>query len=152
MRNDLNWFIEEGILCLHDGCKTYGMWLYIFQWCQSSIVVIGNGWFCLVNIYIFKKNSFLLKETWHIISPSKIVIFHWVILQDTKYSVVYSSNRSMVGTKIGCVLLRNINFSDILHVIFLVASTRLLRPRFLYDLLIHRGRVTHSSISKQAIS
>ena len=88
MRNGLNWFIEGGLFCLHDRHKTDGIRNYIFRWGRTSIVAIGPGWLCLVKICIYKKNFFGLK--WHGTksSPSKIIIFHPVILQDMAFRMI----------------------------------------------------------------
>ena len=40
MRNDLICFIEESLLCIYNGRKTDGVWNYLFQRGQSSIVAV----------------------------------------------------------------------------------------------------------------
>ena len=89
MRNDLNWFIEEDLFCLHDGRKTDGIWNYIFQRGRSSIVAIGPVWLCLVKIYIYKKNNFFhLKCHCAKSARPKIVLFQWVILRDIAFRMI----------------------------------------------------------------
>ena len=109
IRNDLICFIEEGLFCLYNGSKTDKIWNYIFQWGQSSMVAIGPVRLCLVKIYIYEKRTFWLKMIWHKIGPSKnchispsYTTGH-VVLNDAKYSVVYSSHLSMMGTRSWCV-------------------------------------------------
>ena len=109
IRNDLICFIEEGLFCLYNGSKTDKIWNYIFQWGQSSMVAIGPVRLCLVKIYIYEKTTFWLKMIWHKIGPSKnchispsYTTGHGV-LNDAKYSVVYSSHLSMMGTRSWCV-------------------------------------------------
>ena len=109
IRNDLICFIEEGLLCLYNGPKTDKIWNYILQRGQSSMVAIGPGRLCLVKIYIYEKTTFWLKMIWHKIGPSKnchilpsYSIGHGVS-NDAKYSVVYSSHLSMMGTRSWCV-------------------------------------------------
>ena len=111
IRNDLICFIEEGLFCLYNGRKTDKIWNYIFQRGQSSMVAIGPGRLCLVKIYIYEKTTFWLKMIWHKIGPSKnchispsYTIGHGVS-NDAKYSVVYSSHLSMMGTRSWCVTL-----------------------------------------------
>ena len=108
IRNDLICFIEEGLFCPCYGRKTNRIWNYIFQRGQSSMVAIGPGRLCLVKIYVYKRTNFLPKMIKHKIGPSKIchisssyTIGHGVS-NDTKYSVVYSSHLSMVGTRNWC--------------------------------------------------
>ena len=109
IRNDLICFIEESLFCLYNGRKTERIWNYIFQRGQSSMVAIGPGRLCLVKIYIYEKTTFWLKMIWHKIGPSKYchispnyTIGHGVS-NDAKYSVVYSSHLSMMGTRNWCV-------------------------------------------------
>ena len=109
IRNDLICFIEEGLFCLYNGRKTDKIWNYIFQRGQSSMVAIGPGRLCLVKIYIYEKTAFWLKMIWHKIGPSKnchispsYTLGHGVS-NDAKYSVVYSSHLSMMGTRSWCV-------------------------------------------------
>ena len=91
MRNDLNRFTEECLVCLHDGRKTDGIRNYIFQRSRSSIVAISPGWLCLVKyIYLFKKKTqhfFLLRMTWLKVGPSKSyhIILQDSVSNDTKY-------------------------------------------------------------------
>ena len=110
MRNDLNWFIEDGLFCLHDRHKTDGIRNYIFRRGRTSIVANGPGWLCLVKICIYKKTTFFTFLAWHKIGPSKNyhISFSYTtghgVLNDTKYSVVYSTHLSMVGTRMWCVI------------------------------------------------
>ena len=105
MRNDLIYFIEEGLFCLYNGHKTEGIWNYIFQRGQSSIVAIGPDGLCLVKIC----QLFSLQMTWHKIGLSKnchispsYTTGHSVS-NDTKYRVIYFSHFSMMGTRNWCV-------------------------------------------------
>ena len=109
IRNDLICFIEEGLFCLYNGSKTDKIRNYIFQRGQSSMVAIGPVRLCLVKIYIYEKTTFWLKMIWHKIGPSKnchispsYTTGHGVS-NDAKYSVVYSSHLSMMGTRSWCV-------------------------------------------------
>ena len=109
IRNDLICFIEEGLFCLYNGSKTDKIRNYIFQRGQSSMVAIGPVRLCLVKIYIYEKTIFWLKMIWHKIGPSKnchispsYTTGHGVS-NDAKYSVVYSSHLSMMGTRSWCV-------------------------------------------------
>ena len=110
MRNDLNWFIEEDLFCLHDGRKTDGIWNYFFQRGRSSIVAIGPVWLCLVKIYIHKKQLFSLKMPLRKIRPSKNCFISMSyttghsVSNDTKYSVAYSSHLSAMRTRNWCVV------------------------------------------------
>ena len=108
IRNDLTCFIEEGLFCLYNGCKTNRIWNDIFQRGQSSMVAIGPGRLCLVKILFIKKTNFWLKMIQHKIGPSKnchisssYTIGHGVS-NDTKHSMVYSSHLSMAGTRNWC--------------------------------------------------
>ena len=119
IRNDLICFIEEGLFCLYNGRKTDRIWNYIFQRGQSSMVAIGPGRLCLVKIYIYEKTIFWLKIIWHKIGPSKnchispsYTIGHGVS-NDAKYSVVYSSHLSMMGTRNWCVTSKRSIFAGI---------------------------------------
>ena len=109
IRNVLICFIEEGLFCLYNGSNTDKIWNYIFQRGQSSMVAIGPVRLCLVKIYIYEKTTFWLKMIWHKIGPSKnchispsYTTGHGVS-NDAKYSVVYSSQLSMMGTRSWCV-------------------------------------------------
>ena len=109
IRNDLICFIEEGLFCLYNESKTDKIWNYIFQRGQSSMVAIGPVRLCLVKIYIYEKTTFWLKMIWHKIGLSKnshispsYTTGHGVS-NDAKYSVVYSSHLSMMGTRSWCV-------------------------------------------------
>ena len=110
MRNDLNWFIDGGLFCLHDRHKTDGIWNYFFRRWRTSIVAIGPGWLCLVKICIYEKQLILLKMTRHKIGPSKnyhISLSYTPghgVSNDTKHSVVYSSHFGMVGPRIWCII------------------------------------------------
>ena len=108
LRNDLICVIEECLFCLYNGRKADRIWNYIFQLGQSSMLAIGTGRLCLLKIYIYEKTTFWLKMIWHKIGPSQhshislsCTIGHGVS-NDTKYSMVYSSHLSMMGTRNWC--------------------------------------------------
>ena len=109
IRNVLICFIEEGLFCLYNGSNTDKIWNYIFQRGQSSMVAIGPVRLCLVKIYIYEKTTFWLKMIWHKIGPSKNCHISpsyttgYGVSNDAKYSVVYSSQLSMMGTRSWCV-------------------------------------------------
>ena len=104
MRNDLNWFIKVGLLCLYNGGKIDGIRNYIFRRGQSSMVAIGPCWLCLTKIYIYEKTTFLLKTPLRKIGLSKSCHISLkytaghAVFNDTKYSMAYYSHLSLVGS------------------------------------------------------